>query len=73
MSAFQESESRVHGSVHLPRRNPDTFERDMEDVISRKLTIEEAIKDGAFSLVAKQRMKIMQRDWFEQLDRLALI
>lgn len=73
MSAFQESQSRVYGSVHLPRRNPDTFERDMEDVISRKLTIDEAIRDGAFSLVAKQRMKIMQRDWFEQLDRLALI
>ena len=73
MSAFQESASRVYGSVHLPRRNPDTFERDMEDVISRKLTIDEAIRDGAFSLVAKQRMKMMQRDWFEQLDRLALI
>jgi hypothetical protein len=73
MSAFQESESRVYGSVHLPRRNPDTFERDLEDVISHKLTIDEAIKDGAFSLVAKQRMKIMQRDWFEQLDQLALV
>lgn len=31
----------------------------MEDVISRKLTIDEAIRDGAFSLLAKQRMKIM--------------
>lgn len=72
MSAFQESESRVYGSVHLPRRNPDTFERDMEDVISQKLTIDEAIRDGAFSLVSKQRMKIMQREWFEQLDRLEL-
>lgn len=73
MSAFQESESRVYGIVHLPRRNPDTFERDLEDVISRKLTIDEAIREGAFSLVAKQRMKIMQRDWFEQLDGLKLV
>lgn len=72
MSAFQESESRVYGSVHLPRRNPDTFERDLEDVISQKLTIDEAIRDGAFSLVSKQRMKIMQREWFEQLDKLEL-
>jgi hypothetical protein len=45
----------------------------MEDVISRKLTIDEAIRDGGFSVVAKQRMKIMQRDWFEQLDRFALV
>jgi hypothetical protein len=73
MGAFLESKSRVYGSVHLPRRNPDTFGRDMEDVISRKLTIDEAIKEGPFSLVAKQRMKIMQRDWFEQLDRLELV
>lgn len=73
MTAFQESQSRVYGSVHLARRNPETFGRDMEDVISRKLTIDEAIREGPFSLVAKQRMKMMQRDWFEQLDRLELI
>jgi hypothetical protein len=73
MGAYKDSADKVFGSVHLTRRNQDTFGRDLEEVISRKLTLEEAIKDGPFSIMSKQRLKVMQRDWFEQLDRLDLI
>jgi hypothetical protein len=73
MAAFRENDLKVYGSVHLVKRNPDTFGRDLEDVISRKLTLEEAIKDGPFSILTKQRLKTMQREWFEQLDRLQLL
>jgi hypothetical protein len=73
MAAYKDSGDKVFGSVHLARRNQDTFGRDLEEVISRKLTVEEAIKDGLFSIMTKQRLKVMQRDWFEQLDRLSLI
>jgi hypothetical protein len=73
MAAFRETDPKVHGSMHLSKRNQDTFGRDLEDVISRKLTLEEAIKDGPFSIMTKQRLKVMQRDWFEQLDRLELL
>ena len=66
------AEPKIFGSMHLLKRNQDTFGRDLEDVISRKLTLEEAIKDGPFSIMTKQRLKVMQRDWFEQLDLLDL-
>jgi hypothetical protein len=73
MGAYRESENKVFGSVHLTKRNQDTFGRDLEEVVSRKLTLDEAIKDGPFSIMTKQRLKVMQRDWFEQIDSLALI
>ena len=73
MGAYRDSADKVFGSVHLVRRNQDTFGRDLEDVISRKLTLDEAIKDGPFSIMTKQRLKMMQREWFEQLDSLCLI
>jgi len=73
MGAFRERDLKVYGSVHLVRRNPDTFGRDFEDVISRKLTLEEAIKDGPFSILTKQRLQMMRREWFEQLDSLQLL
>lgn len=73
MSAYTDSAGKVFGSIHLERRNHDTFGRDLEEVISRKLTIEEALKEGPFSIMTKQRVKVMQRDWFEQLDALDLI
>lgn len=73
MSAFQESATKVRGSVHLKKLNQDTFGRDLEDVISRKLTLAEAIKDGPFSIMTKQRLRMIERDWYEQLDGLQLI
>jgi hypothetical protein len=72
MTAYQECEDKVFGSVHLVRRNQDTFGRDLEAVISQKLTLEEAIRDGHFTIMTKQRLKVMQRDWFGQLDVLSL-
>ena len=66
--AYKECEDKVFGSVHLIRRNQDTFGRDLEAVISQKLTLEEAIRDGDFTIMTKQGLKVMQRDWFGQLD-----
>jgi hypothetical protein len=73
MTAFLENEAKVFGSVQLIRQDPDTFGRDLEDVIASKLTLEEAIKDGPFSIMMKQRLQMMRREWFEQLDRLELV
>jgi hypothetical protein len=72
MTAYKGSEDRVFGSVHLVKRNQDTFGRDLEEVISRKLTLEEAIRECDFSIMTKQRLKVIQRDWFDQLDSLGL-
>ena len=70
MAAFTENADKVFGSVHITERNHDTFGRDVEEVISKKLTFEEAIREGQFSLMAKQRLKVVQRDLFEQLRSL---
>jgi hypothetical protein len=73
MGAYRESEHKVLGSIHLPKLNQDTFGRDLEEIVARKLTINEAIKDGPFTIMTKQRLKMIQRDWFEQLDGLELL
>src|ERR1044071_7400591 len=66
MAAYKDSEDRVFGSVHLIKRNQDTFGRDLEEVISRKLTLEEAIRDGEFSFITKKRLKGINRPWLEK-------
>jgi hypothetical protein len=72
MTAFRESASKVRGCISLAKRNQDTFGRDFEELISQKLTFEEGIRDGGFSIMSKQRIKVLQRDVFEQLTALAL-
>lgn len=68
LKAFRDHAHKVHGSVAIRKRNQDTFGRDMEEVICRKITFEEAIRNGLFSIMTKQRLKVMQRELFEQLD-----
>jgi hypothetical protein len=38
-------------------------------MIASKLTFREAIVEAKLPIMAKQRLKVVQRDLFEQLDR----
>ena len=71
LPVYAEHEGAVFGSVAIPRRNQDTFGRDVEDVISRKLTLQEAIESPNFPIMVRQRLRVVQRDLFDQLDSLS--
>ena len=72
MKVFRENEEKVAGTVAIPRRSVDTFGRDMEEMLRRKLTFGEAIDSAEFSIMARQRLKAVRADLFDQLDRLGL-
>ena len=69
MTAYRENSDKVCGAVVFSKRNQDTFGRDVEEMIAAKLTFHEAITAAKLPIMAKQRLKIVQRDLFEQLDR----
>jgi hypothetical protein len=58
MLAYKESDSKIFGMVRIPKRNQDTFGRDIEEVIARKLTFEDAIRNGSASVMSKLRFKV---------------
>ena len=68
--AYQEHRSRVHGLVRIPRHSSATFGKDIELMLDRKLTFRQAV-NGAheFNLMAKQRLAMVRRELFAQLDR----
>lgn len=70
MKAFIEGQDKVRGIVKLSRRNPDTFGKDLEEMISRKLTFGEALSGSGFDLAAINRLKIIQKDLYSQLDNI---
>jgi CobQ/CobB/MinD/ParA nucleotide binding domain len=72
MAVYREHADRVLGSVGIPQRSRDTFGKDVEEMITDKLTFDEAIGPSAYSIMVKQRLRTIQRDLFEQLDRLSL-
>lgn len=70
LPVYAEHAASVVGSVAIPRRNQDTFGRDVEEVIARKLTLQEAIDSGNLPIMVRQRLRVVQRELFDQLDSL---
>jgi hypothetical protein len=70
MAAFRENAEKICGAVVFAKRNQDTFGRDLEEMISAKLTFNEATAQSKLPIMAKQRLKVVQRDLFEQLEKL---
>lgn len=69
MKAYTENKDKVRGIVRIAKRNQDTFGRDIEEMASRKLTFGEVLNGGDFTIMAKQRIKTVQKDLFNQLDQ----
>jgi len=68
MKAYTDNAAKVRGIVRIAKRNQDTFGKDIELMASKKLTFQEAIKGAEFSIMAKQRIKTVQRDLYDQLN-----
>lgn len=70
MAVYKLNEQKILGMVTIPRRSPDTFGQDIEEMMCRKQTFNEAFSWEGSSIMTKQRLKIVQRHLFQQLDSL---
>jgi hypothetical protein len=59
----------VRGRVVLATRNADTFGADVKKMNMARLTLEEVRASERFNVMEKQRIKVVFRDLFEQLDK----
>jgi hypothetical protein len=72
LPVYRDHADKIWGSVAIPRRNRDTFGRDVEDLLRRKMTFRQALEGSDFPIMVRQRLKVVQRELFEQLDSLAM-
>lgn len=68
MKVYHDNVDKIRGMIRIPKRNQDTFGRDIEEMATSKLTFDEAINGKKFTIMAKQRIKTVQRDIFTQLE-----
>src|SRR6266403_4405024 len=73
MPVCKKHANKVHGSVAIVRRTADTFGRDVEEMIRQKMTFQEALNDNSFTIMAKQRLRVIQRELFAQLDAIPFV
>jgi hypothetical protein len=67
--SYQDNAGRVRGIVTLNQRNADTFGADLKKMNTARLTVQEVIENERFNIMEKQRIKVVFRDLFEQLDK----
>ena len=67
--SYADHAARVVGKVVLSQRNADTFGADIKKMNIARLTAEEVRASDKFNVMEKQRIKVVFRDLFEQLDK----
>ena len=73
MAVYAKHKDKIAGAVMIPQHNPQTWGEDVSEMLERRMTFQEAIESPQFTLVAKQRLQILRREIFEQLDQLSLL
>ncbi|HEV7817427.1 MAG TPA: hypothetical protein VGP06_20295 [Janthinobacterium sp.] len=68
-STYHDNAARVRGSVTLSQRNADTFGADVKKMNTARLTMAEVMQNEKFNVMEKQRIKVVYRDIFGQLDK----
>jgi hypothetical protein len=66
---YADNAARVVGRVVLSARNADTFGADIKKMNTARLTASEVKESDKFKVMEKQRIKVVFRDLFEQLDK----
>lgn len=66
---FHDNSARIRGRVTLTQRNADTFGADIKKMNTGRLTMDEVIQSEKFNIMEKQRIKVVYRDIFGQLDQ----
>ncbi|PPC90852.1 MAG: conjugal transfer protein TraL [Methylobacter sp.] len=73
MKAYTANKARVAAIVKIPELKAETFGRDLSDMLQDKMTFEEAIAAETNSIMMRQRLKLIQRQLFEQMDTAAIL
>lgn len=67
MKVFKDNSKAVHSIVTIPELKKETFGEDMREMLTAKLTFEEAINGKQFPVMAKQRLTMIKRDLFANM------
>lgn len=68
MKVYKDYKNRISAIIKLPSVKEETFGKDISEMLKKKQTFDEAIKDSSLSIMNRQRLKIYQNKLFTQLD-----
>jgi len=72
MKVYTKNKNRVSGIIRIQRQTASTFGQDVESMLTRRATFAEVKEDPAFELMSKQRLTMVQRNLFGQMEAVAV-
>ncbi|HDV3697362.1 TPA: conjugal transfer protein TraL [Escherichia coli] len=73
MKAYTANKARVSAIIQIPALKEETYGRDFSDMLQERLTFDQALADESLTIMTRQRLKIVRRGLFEQLDAAAVL
>jgi hypothetical protein len=68
MKVYTKHKGRISGLIRIPRQTSSTFGQDVEMMLAHQVTFAEVKENPIFELMAKQRLTMVKRNLFEQMD-----
>lgn len=73
MKAYLAHKQRVSAIVRIPPLKEETYGRDLADMLKARLTFEEAVVMDRLPIMTRQRLRIIKRQLFSQLESATVI
>lgn len=71
LPAYKAYKHRINAIISLPELQTETFGFDLSRMLKDKLTFAEALEGAKYDIMARQRLKMVQKAIFSQLDAIA--
>lgn len=68
LKAYKNNKKRVSAIVAIPEFKKETFGQDLSDLLSDRLTFDEALNAQGLTIMTKQRLKLIKKQLFEIMD-----
>lgn len=73
MKAYRANRNRIAAIVQIPTLKHETFGRDLREMLEERLTFDEALAMPSRTIMTRQRLKMVQRDLFGEIDTAAVV
>ena len=73
MKAYVDNKSRVSAIIRIPQYKAETFGKDLSETLQSKSTFDEALENSALPVMVRQRLTIIRRQLFTNIENVAAV
>ena len=67
MAVYKKHKDRIAAVIEIPAHTSDTFGADINEMLEKKLTFDEAVQSERFTIMSRQRLTLVRNALFERI------